>query len=120
MPTSKEDLETELRLTEKDKAIDALTRTVEDINELEAQITAEEERVGLVRSSPNAPLVDRLARLGYRKATRDRITGLFDAIEDLRHGRVVSPAIKSLLSDREVAEQSADDQLAAVVEHGDS
>jgi hypothetical protein len=120
MPTSKQDIEPELSLSEKDKAIDALRRTVEDINELEAQITAEEERAGLVRSGPNAPLVDRLARLGYRKATRDRITWLFDAIEDLRHGRVVSLQIKSLLTDREVAEQSADDLLAAVVERGNS
>jgi hypothetical protein len=70
------------------------------------------------RAHPNAPLVDRLERLGYRKATRDRIVGLFDAIEDLRHGRPVSPQIKAMLAAEEAAIQSAGDQIAAIAARG--
>jgi hypothetical protein len=115
---SREEIEAELNVSETDRAIDALRRTVEDINELEAQITAEEERAGFLRAHPNAPLVDRLERLGYRKATRDRIVGLFDAIEDLRHGRPVSPQIKAMLAAEEAAIQSAGDQIAAIAARG--
>jgi hypothetical protein len=99
-------------------AIDALRRTVEDISELEAHITAEEERAGFLRAHPNAPLVDRLEQLGYRKATRDRIAGLFDAIEDLRQGRPISSQIKALLAAEEVAIQRAGDQIAAIAARG--
>jgi hypothetical protein len=115
---SREEIEAELNTSEKDRAIDALRRTVEDFIELEAQITAEEERAGFEREHPNAPLVDRLERLGYRKATRDRIAGLFDAIEDLRNGRPVSPQIKAMLAKEEAAIQSAGDQIAAIAVRG--
>jgi hypothetical protein len=110
---SREEIEAKLNTSEKDRAIDALLRTVEDFIQLEAQIRAEEERAGFERDHRNVPLVDRLERLGYRKATRDRIAGLFDAVEDLRSGRPVSPQIKAMLAKEEAAIQSAGDQIAA-------
>jgi hypothetical protein len=115
---SREEIEAELNTSEKDRAIDALLRMVEDFIELEAQITAEEERAGFERRHPNVPLVDRLERLGYRKATRDRIAELFDAVEDLRSGRPVSPQIKAMLAKEEAAIQSAGDQIAASAARG--
>ena len=115
---SREEIEAGLNTSEKDRAIDALLRTVEDFIDLEAQITAEEERAGFKPENPNVPLVDRLERLGYRKATRDRIAGLFDAIEDLRNGRPVSPEIKAMLAKEEAAIQSAGDRIAASAARG--
>ena len=47
------------------------------------------------------------------KATRDRIAGLFDAIENLRSRRPLSPQINAMVAKEEAAIQSAGDQIAA-------
>jgi hypothetical protein len=77
---TRDELEAELARTPKQKAVSALQRAISDIRELDQEIAAEERERGLAPSEPRTPMVDRLARLGYSKRTRDLIEAAVETV----------------------------------------
>jgi hypothetical protein len=101
-------------MTPEQKVIDLLIRTIKEIDAMDEEMRAFEAKRGLVRSSADARLVDRMERLGFSKAGRDRIEALLGALGGLAEGRPIPPDISRLLAEDEAAERSADAQLAAL------
>jgi hypothetical protein len=102
-------VEANLHISDEERAVYWLRRTVREIDILE-------EETGLARHNPDICLVDRLARLGGSKLACDQLEALLNAVDDLKHGRPLSSDVRRLLSECEAAERSADSQLAAIVE----
>jgi hypothetical protein len=108
---TRDELEAELARAPRQKAIYALQRAISDIREFGQEIAAEERQHGLA-PNPHAPIVDRLARLGYRKQTRDLIEAALEALQNLGENH---PLVQRLLDEAEAAERLRDPQLAALL-----
>ena len=61
------------------------------------------------------PLVDRLARFGYSERDCATVSELLTALDDMRSGRPMSAPALAILSRREAAKRSGDQQLSAIV-----
>ncbi len=115
MPVSRDEIERELNASEADRAIGLLRRTNADFEEIERELQAAEKRKGL-EIAPDIPLVSRLARLGYSERDLNTVMEMLAALDDLRNGRPISERARAMLSNREAARRSADQQLAAIIE----
>jgi len=109
MLINRDKIEAKLHMSDEERAVYWLRRTVRELDVLE-------EETGLARDNPDVCLVDRLARLGGSKLACDQLEALLNAVDDLKRGRPLASDVRRLLSECEAAERSADSQLAAIVE----
>jgi hypothetical protein len=109
MLINRDKIEATLHMSDEERAVYWLCRTVRELDVLE-------EETGLARNNPDVCLVDRLARLGGSKLACDQLEALLNAVDDLKQGRPLASDVRRLLTECEAAERSADSQLAAIVE----
>ena len=115
MRTGREKIESKLRMTEEEKTIVNIQRTIEDIQEFDAMLCRLEALAGLPLFYRSKPIPKRLEALGFPSETIEEVNLCFDALDAIRKGRGVPERAKALIAGREAAEQSALDQLAAIV-----
>ena len=115
MRTQRERIEAELRMTEEEKTIANLQRTIEDIQEFDSMLCRLEALAGFPLFYRSKPIPERLKALGFPNDTIEEVNVCFAALDAIRQGRGVPERAKALLAEREAAEQSALDQLAAIV-----
>jgi hypothetical protein len=113
MPT-REDIEAELNQTPTQKFARELADALLDIDEIEEMI-ANAEKVRGLKASPEMPIAERMARLGCPKDDCDRVAELIEALPTLRAGQPLPERLERSIKEYDAAEQSADDQLAAIV-----
>jgi hypothetical protein len=109
MLIDRDKVEAKLHMSDEERAVYWLRRTVRELDILE-------EEIGVARDNPDICLVDRLARVGGSKLACDQLESLLNAVEDLKQGRPLPSDVRRLLTECEAAERSADSQLAAIVE----
>ncbi len=114
MPVNREDIERELNLSDRERAVAVLRRTVADFGEIDRELRAAEKRAGL-EVGPDIPVVDRMAKLGYSEEARRTVAEMIGALNDMRRRRKISERTKAMLADREAAILSANEQLAAIL-----
>jgi hypothetical protein len=108
MPINRDENEAKRYMSDEERANYWLRRAV-------GQIDALEEVTGLARLSPGMPLVDRLLRLGCSKVACDELEALLNAVDNLKQGSSLTPDIRQLLAECEVAEHFANGHRAAAV-----
>jgi len=109
MLINREKIEAKLHMSDEERAVYWLRRSVRELDVLE-------DETGLARNDPDICPVDRLARLGGSKLACDQLEALLKAVDDLKRGCPLASDVRRLLSECEAAERSADSQLAAIVE----
>jgi uncharacterized membrane protein len=116
MSNEREKIEAELNMSELDRLRADMMRVIEDLDELEKEIGDAENALQLTVSQSSDNLCERLRRIGMRETDIMKISILFDGIEALNKGREISPEVRNMLAEHEIAVQSAAEQLAAIVE----
>jgi septal ring factor EnvC (AmiA/AmiB activator) len=112
----REKIEAELNMSELDRLRADMMRMIEDLDEIEKEISDAEDALNLTPSKPTEHLFERLRRIGMSETNIANLSTLFDAIEALNAGREISPEVRKMLAEQEIAAQSAAEQLAAIVE----
>jgi hypothetical protein len=115
MRTEREKIEAELRMNEEEKTVANLWRTIEDVQEIDALLCRLEALAGLPLFYRSKPIPERLKALGFPSEMLEEVNFCFDSLDSMRQGHGVPEHAKALLARREAAEQSALDQLAAIV-----
>ena len=115
MRMDREKIEAELRTTEEENTIVNIQRTIEDIQEFDAMLCRLEMLSDLPLFCRSKPIPERLKALGFPSEMIEEVNLCFDALDAIRKGRGVPERAKALIAGREAAEQSALDQLAAIV-----
>ena len=114
MPIRRQDIERELHSSELEKAAGLLHRALADFADIERELQAAERRAGLA-ISPDMPLLERMARLGFSERDRTVVALMLAALWDLRSCRPISEQAEAILSKRTAAREFADRQLADVI-----
>ena len=112
MPTEREKIEAELQMSEHERFAPDLCRTMGDVDDLEVDVAALQDKVGLAQFGRSKPLTEWLTVLGVSKELIERVRLCLEAI---REGLDPPKRAKALLAERDSAEQSALAQLAAIV-----
>jgi hypothetical protein len=116
MPTERDKIEAELRMTESERLALKLHESIGDLDEMEAELAKLEEQAGLPSFYRTKPVTERLAAVGIGKETIDRIGKPSEALDAVRNGTELPDFAKTLLAEQADAELSAVDQLAAIME----
>jgi hypothetical protein len=117
MPTKRE-IEAELQMNEREKAIAKLRETIADLDQLEADLQSAEALVWQPHWSHEDPLPERMLRVGVSRAAVDKVKLMFDALEQIVNGEPLPKEAEVILNGVEKAEQSAAQQIAAIVARG--
>ena len=112
MPTEREKIEAELQMSEHERFAPDLRRIMGDVDDLEVDVAALQDKVGLAQFGRSKPLTEWLTVLGVSKELIERVRLCLEAI---REGRKSPERAKPLLTERDSAEQSALAQLDAIV-----
>ena len=112
MPTEREKIEAELQMSEHERFAPDLRRIMGDVDDLEADLAALQDKVGLAQFGRSKPLTEWLTVLGVSKELIERVRLCLEAI---REGLDPPKRAKALLAERDSAEQSALAQLDAIV-----
>ena len=115
MPTEREKIETELQMSEPERFAPDLRRIMGDVDDLEVDLAALQDKVGLAQFDRSKPLTEWLTILGVSKELIERVRLCLDAVEAIREGLDPPKRAKALLAERDSAEQSALAQLDAIV-----
>jgi hypothetical protein len=114
MPTKREKIETELKMSEDDRFAD-LRRVMSDLDDLEADLAPLQDKARLPRFDRSKPLTEWLTILDVSKELIERVRVCLDTVEAISEGREPPKGAKALLAERNSAEQSALAQLDAIV-----
>ena len=112
MPTERETIEAELQMSEHERFAPDLRRIMGDVDDLEVDLAALQDKVGLAQFGRSKPLTEWLTVLGVSKELIERVRLCLEAI---REGLDPPKRAKALLAERDSAEQSALAQLDAIV-----
>ena len=112
MPTEREKIEAELQMSEHERFAPDLRRILGDVDDLEVDLAALQDKVGLAQFGRSKPLTEWLTVLGVSKELIERVRLCLEAI---REGLDPPKRAKALLAERDSAEQSALAQLDAIV-----
>ena len=112
MPTEREKIEAELPISEHGSLAADLRRVMGDVDDLEADLAALQDKVGLAQFGRSKPLTEWLTVLGVSKELIERVRLCLEAI---REGLEPPKRAKALLAERDSAERSALAQLDAIV-----
>ena len=112
MPTEREKIEAELQMSEHEGFAPDLRRIMGDVDDLEVDLAALQDKVGLAQFGRSKPLTEWLTVLGVSKELIERVRLCLEAI---REGLDPPKRAKALLAERDSAEQSAFAQLDAIV-----
>jgi hypothetical protein len=115
MRTTREQIEAELQMSQEEKTVANIRRAVHDIQRYDAMLSKLEVLAGLPLFYRSKPISERLRALGFENEMIEEINLCFDALDAIREDRGLSERTKALLGEREAAEQSARDQLEAIV-----
>jgi hypothetical protein len=115
---TKEAIEAELNASERERIALQLQDVLNEFDEVEKQLRTLEDEHGIPEFARSRPLPERMAAIGMRQATIERISTFLDALEKVRQGRIseVPDHVKSELADQADAELSGAEQLAAIVD----
>ena len=112
MPTEREKIEAELQMSGHEGFAPDLRRIMGDVDDLEFDLAALQDKVGLAQFGRSKPLTEWLTVLGVSKELIERVRLCLEAI---REGLDPPKRAKALLAERDSAEQSALAQLDAIV-----
>ena len=115
MSIERQKIEAELQMSEHERFAPDLRRIMGDVDDLEADLAALQDRVGLPRFDRSKPLTEWLTILRVSKDLIERVRPCLDAVEAIREGLEPPKRAKALLAERDSAEQSALAQLDAIV-----
>ena len=112
MPTEREKIEAELQMSEHERFAPDLRRIMGDVDDLEVDLAALQDKVGLAQFGRSKPLTEWLTVLGVSKELIER--GRL-SLEAIREGLDPPKRAEALLAERDSAEKSALAQLDAIV-----
>ena len=112
MSIERQKIEAELQMSEHERFAPDLRRIMGDVDDLEADLAALQDKVGLAQFGRSKPLTEWLTVLGVSKELIERVRLCHEAI---REGLDPPKRAKALLAERDSAEQSALAQLDAIV-----
>ena len=112
MPTEREKIEAELQMSEHERFAPDLRRIMGDVDDLEVDLAALQDKVGLAQFGRSKPLTEWLTVLDVSKELVERVRLCLEAV---REGLDPPKRAKALLAERDSAEQSAFAQLDAIV-----
>jgi hypothetical protein len=112
MPIEREKIEAELQMSEHERFAPDLRRIMGDVDDLEVDLAALQDKVGLAQFGRSKPLTEWLTVLGVSKELIERVRLCLEAI---REGLDPPKRAKALLAERDSAEQSALAQLDDIV-----
>ena len=115
MPTERKKIEAELQMSEHERFAPDLRRIMGDVDDLEVDVAALQDKVGLAQFDRSKPLTEWLTILDISKELIERVRVCLDTVESIREGREPPKRAKALLAERNRAEQSALAQLDAIV-----
>jgi uroporphyrinogen-III synthase len=115
MRTTREQIEAELLMSAEEKTVANIRRAVHDVQRYDAMLSRLELLAGLPLFNRSKSISERLRALGFAKELIEEIDLCFEALDAIREDRAVPERTKALLAEREAAEQSALDQLEAIV-----
>ena len=115
MPTERGEIEAELQMSEHDRFAPDLRWVLGDVDDLEVDLAALQDKVGLAQFGRSKPLTEWLTVLGVSKELIERVRLCLDAVGEIREGLDPPKCAKALLAERDSAEQSALAQLDEIV-----
>ena len=95
----------------------ALSEAVANLQAIERELSAAEERVWQPHWSKSDPLAERLRRVGVTDATAKMLMCLIRGWDALCRGEPIPAETNTVLDEQEQAERSANEQLAAILRH---
>jgi hypothetical protein len=93
----------------------ALSKAVANLQAIERELSAAEERVWQPHWSKSDPLAERLRRVGVTEATANMLLSLIQGWNALCRGEPIPAETHMVLDQQEQAERSANEQLAIVL-----
>ena len=93
----------------------AISEAVANLQAIERELSAAEQRVWQPHWSKSDPLAERLRRVGVTDATAKMLMCLIRGWDALCRGEPIPAETNSVLDQQEHAERSADQQLAVIV-----
>jgi hypothetical protein len=115
LPTEREKIVAELQMSEHGSLAANFRRLMGDVDDLEADLAALQDKVGLAQFDRSKPLAEWLTILGVSKELIERVRPCLDAVEAIREGLDPPKRAEALLAERDSAEKSALAQLDAIV-----
>ena len=115
MPTEREKIVAELQMSEHGSLAANFRRLMGDVDDLEVELAALQDKVGVAQFDRSMQLTEWLTILGVSKELIERVRLCLDAVEAIREGLDPPKRAKPLLAERDSAEQSALAQLDAIV-----
>jgi hypothetical protein len=115
MRTTRELIEAELQMSQEEKTVANIQRAMHDIQGYDAMLSKLEALAGLPLFYRSKPISERLRALGFANEMIEGMNLCFDALDAIREDCGLPERTKALLGEREAAEQSARDQLEAIV-----
>ena len=100
MPTEREKIEAELQMSEHERFAPDLRRIMGDVDDLEVDLAALQDKVGLAQFGRSKPLTELLTVLGVSKELIERVRLCLEAI---REGLDPPKRAKALLAERDRA-----------------
>jgi hypothetical protein len=98
-----------------EQAAAVLSKAVANLQAIERELSAAEERVWQPHWSKSDPLAERLRRVGVSNATANMLMSLIQGWDALCRGEAMPAETNTVLDQQEQAERSADQQLAVIV-----
>jgi hypothetical protein len=98
-----------------EQAADVLGKAVANLQAIERELSAAEERVWQPHWSKSDPLAERLRRVGVSDATATMLMCLIQGWDALCRGEPIPAETNTVLDQQEQAERSADRQLEVIV-----
>jgi hypothetical protein len=112
---TREQIALELIAREAKTVIEMLHRTIVDFDSVERGLQEAERRAGL-DVAPRLPIIERMARLGFSERTRHTVKQMLAAFYEVKNGRPMPASALAMIAERRAASESADRQLAAIVD----
>jgi hypothetical protein len=115
---TRESIEAELNASKRERMALQLQELIREAHLVEKDLRALEDEHGIPEFARSRPLPERMAAIGMRQATIERISTFLDALEKVRQGRIseVPDHVKSELAGQADAELSGAEQLAAIID----
>jgi hypothetical protein len=98
-----------------EKAAAALSDAVANLQKIERELSAAEERIWQPHWSKSDPLAERLRRVGVTAATANMLVCLVEGWDALCRGEPMPAKTNVVLDQQEQAERSANEQLAVIL-----
>src|SRR5258708_25462139 len=97
-----------------EQAAAVVSKAVANLEAIERELSAAEERIWQPHWSKSDPLAERLRRVGVSEATANMLMCMIQGWDALCRGEAIPAATHHVLDQQEQAERSADAQLAVL------